>query len=80
MSTYQPYPAWRFHPKHPARIVNTAAEDQALGKGWVDSHLKLLEPDDPVEPAPPPAPAPVPAPVPEPEPHHKPTPRARRSK
>jgi hypothetical protein len=55
-NVYQPYPAWRFHPDHPARLVQNAEEDQALEKGWLDSHLKLPT-ATPVEPAPPPAPA-----------------------
>jgi len=38
---YQPYPAWRFHPTKPAVVVASAAEDEQLGDGWVDSHLKL---------------------------------------
>jgi hypothetical protein len=41
------YPAWRFHPTKPARIVQNEDEDQALGEGWLDSHLKLPKPDDP---------------------------------
>lgn len=46
------YPAWRYHPDAPGRIVQTPAEDEALGDGWVDSPLKFPG----VTPAPLPAP------------------------
>jgi hypothetical protein len=35
--TYQPYPAWRYHPDGRSCIVQTPADDDALGEGWADS-------------------------------------------
>lgn len=59
---YQPYPAWRFHPEHDARIVDDAKADAALGPGWVDTPAKLLP--DAVTPPPVVAPPPVAPPPP----------------
>jgi hypothetical protein len=38
----QEYPAWRHHPEHPPRIVETQAEDERMaGEGWVKSATDL---------------------------------------
>jgi hypothetical protein len=38
----QAYPAWRHHPEHPPRIVETPAEDERMaGEGWVKSATDL---------------------------------------
>ena len=62
---YQPYPAWRHHPDHGMRLVNSKEEDEELlaQDGWVDSHMKLPA-NQPVAEA---KPAPKPAPEPDPE-------------
>lgn len=31
------YPSWRYHASEPPRIVNSEAEDNALGVEWADS-------------------------------------------
>jgi len=70
------YPAWRFHPDQPARIVQNEEEDKSLGKGWLDSHLKLPKPKDDAET--PAAPTDLPAPEPTSEPMPEASPRPRR--
>lgn len=35
------YPAWRYHPTEPLRVVTSAEEDvELLGRGWYDHPLK----------------------------------------
>lgn len=35
------YPAWRYHPTEPLRVVTSAEEDaELLGNGWYDHPLK----------------------------------------
>lgn len=31
------YPKWQYHASEPARLVNNAEEEKALGPGWVDN-------------------------------------------
>lgn len=31
------YPTWRYHKTEAAKIIETAEEDAALGKGWADT-------------------------------------------
>lgn len=59
------YPAWRFHPVLPAKIV-TAAEDALLDKEWVHtpSELPMYGPEPEPTPAPEPAPLPTEPPPP----------------
>ena len=78
MSEFQAYPAWRFHKTLPARIVQNAAEADALGEGWVERPDQVDVPP-PADPPIVPDVEPVPEPEPEPEPerpkrrhhHHK---------
>lgn len=37
------YPRWRYHKTLPGKIVQSAAEDAALGKGWADSPAAFEE-------------------------------------
>jgi hypothetical protein len=37
------YPAWRYHPTEPSRVVANAEEDADLGEGWFDHPLKASE-------------------------------------
>jgi hypothetical protein len=34
------YPAWRYHPTEPLRVVTSYEDDVALGEGWYDHPLK----------------------------------------
>jgi hypothetical protein len=53
MSDVDPfYPAWRFHPTLPMKIVQSAAEDAALEKEWVHTPSELLAPKLPPDPPP----------------------------
>lgn len=31
------YPSWRFHATDEPRVIHSADEEKALGKGWADS-------------------------------------------
>lgn len=69
-TSYQAYPAWRYHIALPPRIVQNEAEDKALGPGWAPHWLDLRKKQPSVPPvvAPePPAPRFAPPEV-EPEP------------
>lgn len=46
--TPQPYPSWRYHRTEDAIIVNTLAEDEALGEDWASSPADL-QPEKPEE-------------------------------
>jgi hypothetical protein len=41
---YQEFPKWKYHPKHEAKIVQNAAEEKALGRGWVDRPIPPKKP------------------------------------
>jgi hypothetical protein len=41
----QEYPAWRYHPKQGARLVQSEAEDDKLGDDWTDSPAPAEEPE-----------------------------------
>jgi len=45
-----PYPAWKYSPKHGARIVQTAEEFDALGEGWFDTPADFPEEEKDKEP------------------------------
>ena len=46
------YPAWIYHRDFEPRIVQSEAEEAALGPGWVDSPSRVNEPvEEPEEPA-----------------------------
>jgi hypothetical protein len=34
---YQEFPKWKYHPTLPGKIVQNAAEEKALGKGWYNN-------------------------------------------
>lgn len=48
------YPTFRYHATEEPRIVNSADEDKALGKGWHDAPVRADEDsaDESAEPAP----------------------------
>lgn len=37
------YPAWRYHPTEPSRVVTSAEDEAGLGEGWYDHPLKASE-------------------------------------
>jgi hypothetical protein len=41
---YQEFPKWKYHPTLPARIVQNAEEEKALGKGWYNTPNDLPKP------------------------------------
>lgn len=63
------FPKWMYHPKHPAKIIDSLEQLQKLGPGWSDTYMepqsdyKAPEPKD-VKPEPVPSPEPVSTPEP----------------
>lgn len=45
------YPAWRYHRSLPAKIVQTAKEDAALGPDWADTPAAFSHESPEPEPA-----------------------------
>lgn len=37
------YPSWRYHASKPACVVQDAAEDAALGRGWFQSPADVFQ-------------------------------------
>jgi len=43
MAEFHPYPARRYHATEPSRVVQSEAEEAALGPEWVDDPSKAAD-------------------------------------
>ena len=44
MHVPQEFPKWKYHRELPARIVDNAEQEAALGNGWADTPAAFAEP------------------------------------
>jgi hypothetical protein len=46
-NVYQEFPKWKYHPKLGSKVVQNAAEEKALGRGWYNTPNDFPKPSKP---------------------------------